>query len=285
MRPDIMTWSIALRAALGIALLTVMDAVLKGQMHHHPFALALFMRFLMGGLCALAALAIVRPARPSRTSVISNAARVPLVVLSSSSFFYSISVLPLAEALTLSFLAPVFVALLGALLLKEKIDRHVLQALGFGLAGMLVMVWPRLQGHVTGTGLGVAAALFSAVCYAFNLILLRRIAVREHPTVIVAFQNAGPAFFLAVPAWIAFVPMGLGDLAVYLCVGVLAVAGHLTLTSAYAHAAASRLAPIEYTALVWASLLGFFMFGEVPLYTTYLGALLIVAGTIAVSRR
>jgi len=280
-----MNAAVAFRAAFGIALLTVMDAVVKGQMHHHPFIVALFMRFAMGGLCALAVLAIARPARPTRESLIGNTARVPLVVLTAGSFFYSISVLPLAEALTLSFLAPVFVALLGGLLLKEKIDKRILQALGFGLAGMLVMVWPRLQGHVSDAGLGVAAALFSAVSYAFNLILLRRIAVREHPTVIVAFQTVGPALCLAVPAWYAFVPMGLGDLAIYLFAGALGVAGHLTLTSAYARAAASRLAPIEYTALVWASLLGFFLFDEVPLYTTYLGALLIAAGAVAVSRR
>jgi S-adenosylmethionine uptake transporter len=280
-----MNAAVAFRAAFGIALLTVMDAVVKGQMHHHPFIVALFMRFAMGGLCALAVLAIARPARPTRESLIGNTARVPLVVLTAGSFFYSISVLPLAEALTLSFLAPVFVALLGGLLLKEKIDKRILQALGFGLAGMLVMVWPRLQGHVSGAGLGVAAALFSAVSYAFNLILLRRIALREHPTVIVAFQTVGPALCLAVPAWYAFVPMSLGDLAIYLLAGALGVAGHLTLTSAYARATASRLAPIEYTALVWASLLGFFLFDEVPLYTTYLGALLIVAGAVAVSRR
>jgi len=280
-----MNAAVAFRAAFGIALLTVMDAVVKGQMHHHPFIVALFMRFAMGGLCALAVLAIARPARPTRESLIGNTARVPLVVLTAGSFFYSISVLPLAEALTLSFLAPVFVALLGGLLLKEKIDKRILQALGFGLAGMLVMVWPRLQGHVSGAGLGVAAALFSAVSYAFNLIMLRRIAVREHPTVIVAFQTVGPALCLAVPAWYAFVPMSLGDLAIYLLAGALGVAGHLTLTSGYARAAASRLAPIEYTALVWASLLGFFLFDEVPLYTTYLGALLIVAGAVAVSRR
>lgn len=280
-----MTWSVALRAALGIALLTAMDAVIKGQMHEHPFVLALFMRFLMGGVCALIVLAIVRPARPTRPSLIGNLARVPLVVLTAGSFFYSISVLPLAEALTLSFLAPVFVALLGGVLLKERIDGRVLQALAFGIAGMLVMVWPRLQGHVSGASLGVAAALFSAVSYAFNLILLRSIATREHPTVIVAFQNIGPALCLAVPAAFFFVPMGLSDLAAYFGAGVLGVAGHLTLTSAYAKAAAARLAAIEYTALIWASLLGFFFFGEVPLYTTYAGALLIVAGAFAVSRR
>lgn len=280
-----MTVSTALRAILGIALLTCMDAVVKAQMQQHPFVLALFMRFAMGGLCALTVLAIVRPAFPTRRSLIGNAVRIPIVVLTAGSFFYSLSVLPLAEALTLSFLAPVFVALLGALLLKERLDKRILEALGFGIAGMLVMVWPRLQGEVSGAGLGVAAALFSAVSYAFNLVLLRRIAMSEHPAVIVAFQNCGPALCLAVPAWLYFVPLTARDLAIYLGAGMLGVGGHLLLTSAFARAAASRLAPLEYTALVWASLLGFAVFGEVPLWTTYAGALLIVAGAFAVSRR
>ncbi|MGO4665932.1 DMT family transporter [Bosea sp. 2RAB26] len=280
-----MTAGTALRAVFGIALLTAMDAVIKAQMQHHPFIVALFMRFAAGGLCALIVLAAVRPAFPTRSSLIGNVVRVPLVVLTAGSFFYSISVLPLAEALTLSFLAPVFVALLGGFLLKERLDGRILQALGFGLLGMLVMVWPRLQGGVTGAELGVAAALFSAVSYAFNLILLRRIAVKEHPAVIVAFQNCGPALCLAIPAWLAFVPMTGKDLLAYLSAGLLGVAGHLMLTSAFARAAASRLAPIEYTALVWASLLGFAFFGEIPLWTTYAGAVLIVAGAVAVSRR
>ncbi len=275
----------ALRALLGIALLTAMDAVVKAQMQSHPFIVALFMRFAMGGVCALAVLAILRPPAPTRASVIGNSIRVPVVVLTAGSFFYSISVLPLAEALTLAFLAPVFVALLGGLLLKERMDARIWQALGFGIAGMLVMVWPRLQGQVSGAGLGVAAALFSAVTYAFNLILLRRIALKEHPAVIVAFQNGGPALLLAVPAALAFVALTGHDVLVYLAAGALGVAGHLMLTSAFARAEASRLAPLEYTALIWASLLGYAFFDEVPLITTYAGAVLIVAGAIAISRR
>ncbi|PZO02830.1 MAG: EamA/RhaT family transporter [Hyphomicrobiales bacterium] len=280
-----MTFGPVLRALLGIALLTVMDAVVKAQMQEHPFILTLFMRFAMGGVCALIVLAFVRPPKPTRESLIGNSIRVPVVVLTAGSFFYSLSVLPLAEALTLAFLAPVFVALLGGLMLKEKLDSRILQALAFGVAGMLVMVWPRLQGHVSGAGLGVAAALFSAVAYAFNLILLRRIAMKEHPAIIVAFQNCGPALVLAIPAALSFVPLTMRDLLIYLAAGALGVAGHLTLTSAFARAEASRLAPLEYTALIWASLLGYFVFGEVPLITTYAGAVLIVAGAVAISRR
>lgn len=280
-----MNLNTALRAVLGIALLTAMDAVIKAQMQQHPFLLALFMRFAAGAVCAIVVVAVLRPARPTRTSLIGNSIRIPLVIVTAGSFFYSISVLPLAEALTLSFLAPVFVALLGALILKERLDGRILQALGFGLAGMLVMVWPRLQGGVTGAELGVAAALISAVSYAFNLILLRTIAVKEHPAIIVLFQNAGPALCLAWPAYYVFQPMSGGDLLTYFSAGALGVAGHFSLTSAFARAPASRLAPIEYTALVWASQLGWFVFSEVPLWTTYAGAVLIVAGALAVSRR
>lgn len=280
-----MSYGTALRAALGIALLTLMDAVVKAQMQQHPFIVALFMRFAMGGLCALVVLALARPAFPSRASLIGNTIRIPVVVLTAGSFFYSLSVLPLAETLTLSFLAPVFVALLGALILKERLDSRILQALGFGVAGMLVMVWPRLQGEVSGAGLGVAAALFSAVSYAFNLILLRKIALKEHPAIIVLFQTGGPALCLAIPVWPHFVPMAGQDLLAYLVAGMLGVGGHLAITSAFARAPASRLAPIEYTALIWASLLGWFVFAEAPLLTTYAGALLIVAGAFAVSRR
>ena len=81
-----MTLSVALRAALGIALLTAMDGVIKGQMQEHPFIVALFMRFLMGGICALIVLAVARPPRPTQASLIGNLARIPLVVLTAGSF-------------------------------------------------------------------------------------------------------------------------------------------------------------------------------------------------------
>ena len=80
--------------------------------------------------------------------------------------------------------------------------------------------------------------------------------------------------------------MNAADLAAYGLAGALGVGGHLLLTSAFARAPASRLAPLEYTALIWASLLGWAMFGEVPAdHDLRRRAVLIVAGAIAVSRR
>jgi drug/metabolite transporter (DMT)-like permease len=274
-----------IRAALGIFLLTGMDAVVKAQMIEHPFGVAVFLRFVAGSIVAAVAIAIARPAFPTRDSLRANALRVPVVVLTASTFFYSVDALPLAEALALAFLAPVFVAIFGVLLLKERLNPAILAALAAGLAGMLVMTWPRLTGEVTGALDGVAAALVSAIAYAFNLVLLRRIALKEHPSIIVFAQNAGPALVLALPAMFWWSSPDLADYAAFMGAGILGVAGHLLLTSAFARAPASRLAPVEYTALVWASILGFTFFGERPSLETYAGALLIIAGALILTRR
>jgi S-adenosylmethionine uptake transporter len=273
------------RALMGIALLTGMDAVMKGQMQAQPLVQAVFMRFACGAAIILTIVAIVRPARPSPASLRANLVRVPVALMATLSFFLSVSILPLAEALAFAFLAPVFVAVFGVMLLREFIDRRIAIALAFGLAGMLVMVWPRLEGQTSHDLIGIGAALFSAVVYAFNLVLLRKLALHENPVTIVAFQNCGPALLLAIPAWLVWTPLGLRDLAMYGLAGSLAIAGLLVLTSAYAMAKAARLAAVDYTGLVWAALFGFVFFAEVPNLTTLAGAALIIAGAIAVSKR
>lgn len=274
-----------LLASIGVFLLTAMDAVVKGQMQEHPVVVSIFLRFALGGLVALATLAWVRPPRPSRPELVANLIRVPLVVVTAGSFFFAISRLPLAEAIGLSFMAPAFIAVLGVLLLKEKLDASILIALAAGFAGMAAMLWPKLEEGLSGSTIGVAAALFSALSYAVNIILLRRLALRQHPATIVAFQNVGPAILLAPFALWWWSSPGAGDLAMFLLAGLLGVMGHLVLTFAFSRADASRLAPTEFTALVWAALLGFLAFGEVPTIHIWVGSALIVAGSLALAWR
>jgi drug/metabolite transporter (DMT)-like permease len=283
-----------INAICGIGLLTAMDTVVKELMLGLPFVQAVFLRFAGGSLVALIVLAVTRPAAPTRSSLFANLLRVPLVVLTSGTFFLSIKLLPLAEAFAIAFLAPVFVALFGIVLLRERLDRRIIMALGFGLAGMGIILAPRLDVgsrgasamlDLSGTSLGVIAALAAAVFYALNLILLRRIAQSEHPSIIVSFQNAGPALVLAIPAALAWQPVSLRQLGLCLVSGLLAVSGHVLLTRAFAVATAARVATTEYTGLIWASALGYALFGEMPGLTTYLGALLIIGGAVLASRR
>jgi drug/metabolite transporter (DMT)-like permease len=280
-----------LLAAIGILLLTGMDAVLKAQMQAHPVTVAVFCRFVTGGIISLLVLAWLKPPQPTEGEVRANLIRVPLVVLTAGSFFLAVSLLPLAEAISLSFLAPCFIAVLGVVWLRERLDRSILIALACGLAGMAVMLWPKLDSGLggsalgAGTALGVGAALFSAFAYAVNIILLRQLAMKQHPAIIVAFQNVGPALLmLPFAAWLWSWPT-FADWFMFAVAGVLAVGGHLVLTYAFSKANASKIAPTEYTSLVWAALIGFFVFAEVPTLYTFAGAALIIVGSLALARR
>lgn len=274
-----------LLAVIGIFLLTCMDAVVKAQMLVHPVSVSVFLRFVAGGVVAIIVVALLKPPRPSAADVKANLLRVPLVVLTAGSFFLAISLLPLAEAISLSFLAPCFIAVLGVVWLKERIDRSVIVALAFGFGGMAVMLWPNLDAGRVASRLGIAAALFSALTYAVNIILLRKLAVSQHPATIVAFQNVGPALLLSPLAlWSWSSPSG-WDLAMFGLAGLLGVTGHLALTFAFSRADASRLAPTEYTSLVWAAVIGFVAFAEVPTAFTWAGSALIIAGSLALARR
>jgi drug/metabolite transporter (DMT)-like permease len=284
-RKHLLAMSPVVLATMGVFLLTAMDAVVKAQMQTHPVIVAVCMRFAMGGLVAFAVVAWFKPPKPTEAEVKANLLRVPLVVATAGSFFLAISLLPLAEAISLAFLSPCFIAILGVIWLRERLDRSIIMALIGGLAGMVVMLWPMLQAGFTGSLLGVAAVLFSDFTYAINIILLRKLAMQQHPATIVAFQNIGPALLLAPFAIWQWSSPSLTDVAMFLIAGALGVAGHLLLTQAFSKANASRLAPTEFTSLIWAALIGFAFFAEVPTLYTWAGAALIIAGSLALARK
>jgi drug/metabolite transporter (DMT)-like permease len=179
-----------------------------------------------------------------------------------------------------------FVALFGVLLLGERADRRILIALAAGFLGVLVVVSDQVGGaERVRSAAGIAAALVSAVCYAFGLVLLRARAQRDRIVHIVLLQNLGAVLILAPAAAMVWRPPSLIDLLFFALIGALGVGGHFLLTSAFARAEAARLATLEYTALIWAAVLGYVFFAEVPTLGTALGAALIVTGAFVASRR
>ena len=129
-----------LRAIAGIAVLSVMDAVIKGMAAHYQVFQVTFLRFACGSLVAACVVAVMRPGWPTREAARANAMRSVVAVLTACSFFYALGELPLAETLILSFLAPTFIALFGMLLLKEPVDARIVWALAVGFVGTLVVV-------------------------------------------------------------------------------------------------------------------------------------------------
>jgi drug/metabolite transporter (DMT)-like permease len=277
---------------LGIALLSVMDALIKELVGGLPVVEVAFLRYVAGSVLMSGVAAVTRPGVPRRDTVIANALRAVLVVVTAVAFFHALGVLPLAETLALSFVSPLFTAVLAVLLLRERLSAGIIGAIAVGFGGVLVII---LGSYGPGSAaapvadsatalLGVAAVLISAFTYAASNVLLRARAQRDPVVLIVLIQNIAPAAMLALPAWYVWrAPSGTEAMLLGL-VGLLGTGGHLLLARAYAKAEAVRLAPLEYTALIWAVALGFFAFAEVPTMWALLGSALIVFGAYAGSR-
>lgn len=271
-----------LLVAFGDGLLTLLDAAIKELApRYHTFQIA-FLRFAAGSVWAGALCLYLRPGWPTREAVTANAARSVLVVVTATSFFYALGQLPLAETMALSFLAPLFIALFGAVFLREVINGRIAIALGLGLAGMLVIVGGRFGSaeYSAGAVAGAGAAVVAAISYALVIVLLRARATRDKLVIIVLFQNLLPMFILSVPAAFVWTRPSLMDLGRVALIGMLGVAGHYMLASAFSRAEATRLAPVHYLTLVWGTAFGYVFFGEVPGLTTLLGAVLIVFSTL-----
>ncbi len=277
----------ALCVLIAEALLTLMDALIKGLTARYPTFEIAFLRFAFGTLWASILVAYYRPGWPSAETVRSNASRSLLIVVTATCFFYALGQLPLAETVALSFLSPVLMVLFGGLLLGEKLDRSIGLALAAGLAGMLLIVGWRLgaSDYQAGALWGVAAVCISTVAYALNVIVLRWRAQRDPALTIVWFQSACPSVILLIPAIWVWVAPDAADLALFALVGAIGVVGHFLLTLAFARAEAARLAPLHYSTLVWGIAFGYVFFHELPNSAALAGAVLIAGGAWLAQRK
>jgi drug/metabolite transporter (DMT)-like permease len=288
-------------AFIAIFVLSVMDALIKGMSAEFGTLQIVLMRFLAGALVMVIVFTLLFPGRPSWETMRVNGLRGFLVVFTALSFFYGLSTLPLAEALALSFLSPIFIAVMGVVLLKETVGARIIIGLVLGMLGMMVMVYG-LQTDEAGPrpALGVAAAIASAFSYGLAIVLLRARATRDPVVTIVLIQHVMPSVIVgllalmvwvfinpslaAIPAALAFHPFDLADLGWFLVLGLCGAVGHLILATAFSRAEAASLAPLDYTSLIWAVLFGYVFFNETPGLSTLLGAALIAAGAAAASR-
>lgn len=270
----------------GVALLAVMDATIKDVATRYPTVEVAFLRYIAGLFVIGAVVAWLRPGWPSRELIVVNGLRSVLAALLAVTFFFSLSALPLAEAVALSFLSPTFLALFGAWLLKEHLSPRIGLALGVGFFGVLVIVGGKLgQSSYGPLALwGAAAALVSALLYALSLVLLRARARHDPIPLIVLVLHVGACLILLGPAlWVWRTP-NWHDGLIFAATGLCGTGGHLLLANAFARSQAGKLAPYEYTALIWAAGLGYACFGEVPGMATILGAIFIIASALMTER-
>lgn len=277
----------AILAISGIFILTSSDLVVKVLSLSYSTLHIAFLRYAFGSLACIPLFISSNPGIPSKESFLANAARSILVAATTVSFFYALRLLPFAEAVTLSFAAPFFIILFGSTFLGERITPKTLIALAFGAVGTLVILGGGIgsQEYDRRSLLGALAAIFSAVTYAINMVLLRHRSKTDSVVTIVTFQNVGPALILAIPAMYSWSSLDGNSLMLFLILGILGLLSHLLLSMAYSLSEVGRLAPFEYTSLLWAAALGYVLFGETVTFTVLTGATLIVGGALITSRR
>jgi drug/metabolite transporter (DMT)-like permease len=197
--------------------------------------------------------------------------------------FASLTRLPLADATAITFASPLITVALAAVILKEKVRVFRWTAVAIGFVGVIVMLIPHLDvGHYAAIGTatataGAAFALFSAFCNAGTVIQTRRLTQSETTSSIVFYFSLVTALAGALTLPFAWYTPTLSELLKLMSLGLLGGVAHIFLTESYRHAPASVIAPFDYTALLWALLLGYWFFGELPSALVYLGAA-IVAG-------
>ena len=272
-------------AAAGVGTFSLMDAAMKDLALSLGAYNAVMWRNCLGALFMGLLFIGTRQKWPAAHILKIHLWRSIIVSVMAVSFFWSLTKLPLAEAIGLSFIAPVIALYLAAVMLGETIGREAIWASLAGLGGVAIILTGRLSGHYTAGHLwGAAAVLFSAVVFAYNLILARKQAQIAGPIEIAFFQNLFVAATLSLVAPWFLQPIAMFDVPMVGSAAALAIISLLLLSWAYARAEAQILIPVEYTAFVWAAFFGWLFFAEPVTLPVLLGTALIVSGSLIAAR-
>ena len=271
----------------GIAAFSIMDAVMKGLSLEIGAYNALLWRTMAGAIVGGLFFFGRKMAWPARATMRVHLIRGILSSFMAILFFWGLARVPMAQAIALAFVAPLVALYLAAVILKEKIERRAILASLLGFAGVLVIFLGQAKADLGPEAFrGSIAILASAFLYAWNIILMRQQAQLAGPIEIAFFMSLIMTLCFLVPApFLAALPgpehwLGIAAAA------LLAFVSLMLLSWAYARAEAQHLAPVEYTSFIWASILGFLVFGEKVMPLTLVGAaMIIIACLIAASRR
>ena len=274
-------------ALAAVAVLSIMDAVMK----HLVLVIGIIAVSVWRAVANFTIAAVIYlPSRngwPDRAILKIHVWRSVIITVMAFLFFWGIGRVPLAQAIALTFIAPLIALLLAALVLHEKIGSRSIAGSLVAFGGVLVIVFGQARGGQDHDLLmGTLAILGSALCYAVNIVLMRHQALAAKPFEINFFQCLT---ILAI--WIVALPFvglphwpGLQWLWVAVA-ATLSTSGTLLFAWAYARGEASYLAATEYSGFLWAALCGWLIFHEKVSAYTLGGAVLIVGGCLVAARR
>ncbi len=239
-----------------------------GRIFALPLAVVLAMR--AGGIRTLAT------RRP-----LAHLGRACCTIVTLMLFLYGLRILPLADAIAIGFAAPLFTTALSVPLLKERVGPRRWAAVLIGFVGVLVI----LQPGSTGFSFGGLLALGSAFTYAFLLIISRALASTESGPSLMFWNSLGMFVVMGTAMlWEWRTPVG-HDIWVFAAIAMIGAIGQFFVTEAFRFGEVSLLVPIEYLGLIWATLLGYLLWDQVPTAMVLAGAGIIIASSAYIIHR
>jgi len=266
----------------GIIGFSLMDAIIKWLTADYPVSQVVALRSWFG-LPLLFLLAVYqggpKALRTRRPFV--HIGRYLLVLALSFSFFWALSQMKLVDAVAITFAAPILIAALSVPILKEPVGLRRWLAIGVGFCGVLIMLRP---------GMGVfqwaaVVVLGSAVVYALLMITTRAFKSTESTASLMLYPQLGMSITGLVFAPFFWVTPSLHDLGLFALAGLTGSVGVMCLTHAFRLGPAATISPFEYSALIWASLLGFLIWGELPDRITLIGAAVVISSGLYIIYR
>lgn len=266
----------------GVAFLVANDAIAKLLTDRYTPIQIVFLRNLIAVPIIATVIIMAFGCASLRTRHLSlHAMRGALMTLGAWLYFTALIYLPLAEATALVFSAPIFITALSVPLLGEHVGWRRWGAVLLGFVGVLVIVRPGSAAFQVAALLPVGTAL----CYALFMISARWIDRSERLWTMMLFAMLFPMIYAAPFAVANWVPVQGGDILLFLGLAICGSLGLALIGQAFRMAPAAIVAPFDYTALIWATGLGWLIWGDVPLLWTILGAAIIVVSGIIIILR
>lgn len=207
--------------------------------------------------------------------------RVGVSIFSMTAWFYALALMPVAEVTAIGFLSPLFGTLCAIVFLGEKVRIRRWTALIVGFIGAMIILRPGSQEF----GLGQAFAIFNALSSGFMTVLLKQLSGEDDSAKIVFLTTVLMLPPTLIPALFVWQNPGIEYLPVILTIGLTAVLGHYCLMRGFASTEASLVMTFDFSRLPFAVLIGWWMFGEVTDIWTWVGAAVIFASAVYITRR
>ncbi|WP_374444735.1 DMT family transporter [Stella sp.] len=262
---------------------SILNAAIKWQVERYPVGEVVFIRCLFALIPSFVLVAVSGGLRVLRTRRLGwHVSRAMLQFVSMSCNFLAFSMMPLADAVAIGFASPIFLTALSVPLLGEKVGIYRWGAVAFGFLGVLIMVRPTGDVLNSGALFALANALFGALLS----IGIRRLSATEASATLVFYQAVTtflisaaslPFFAWVPPTWTDFLAIG----AIGVCSGI----AQFWWAQAFRFTPAAILAPFSYLSMIWAVLMGYFVWGDVPTLPLIAGAAIVAMSGLFIAHR